>query len=122
MFKSNIKKFNTIIVLFFLYVSLENLTKFNDDNIEMPAQDYEVNQIVEKKDNLIIDNLETSQLETEINESLKKRFNLVKKTQNSNPSSKNIAYYSDTDVATDYVYDQDDVNLNLVPVFETILL
>ena len=82
MFKSNIKKFNTIIVLFFLYVSLENLTKFNDDNIEMPAQDYEVNQIVEKKDNLIIDNLETSQLETEINESLKKRLNIVKKTKN----------------------------------------
>ena len=87
MFKSNIKKFNTIIVLFFLYVSLENLTKFNEDNIEMPTQDYEINQIVEKKNNLIIDDLETSQIETEINESLKKRFNLVKKTQNSKSNS-----------------------------------
>ena len=121
MFKSNIKKFNTIIVLFFLYVSLENLTKFNDDNIEMPTQDYEIDQVVEKKENLIIDDLETSQIETEINESLKKRFDLLKKTQNSKPSSKNVAYYSDTNVATDYVYDQEDANLNLVPVFETIL-
>ena len=40
MFGSNFKKFNSILILFLVYISLKNISKFTDDDIEMPSQDY----------------------------------------------------------------------------------
>ena len=40
MFGSNFKKFNSVLILFLVYISLKNITKFTDDDIEMPSQDY----------------------------------------------------------------------------------
>ena len=57
-------------------------------------------------------------LESQINESLKKDSNLLKKFL-MKVSSGDIAYYSDTDVASDYVYNQDEGNL--IPIYERIL-
>ena len=40
MFGSNFKKFNSVLILFLVYISLKNITKFTDDSIEMPSQSY----------------------------------------------------------------------------------
>ena len=65
--------------------------------------------------------IDSNYLESEINKSLKARFELVKKDISKKNSNNDIAYYTDTEIASDYVYDQSDANLNLLPVFETIL-
>ncbi len=132
MFGSNFKKFNSVLILFLVYISLKNITEFTDDDIEMPSQNYsyqfseddsltwdseeENNSLNLEKDRV----LETSELESEIKQSLKKRFELRKKTESTNDYP-DIANYIDTEIASDYVYDQKDANLNLVPVEETIL-
>ena len=107
--------------------------KFTDDEIEMPSQDYPYklsqddsstwNNPDQENINIVLDedkNLETSDLESEIKQSLKKRFELRKRAD-SPDDFQDIANYIDTEVASDYVYDQNDVNLSLVPVDETIL-
>ena len=123
MFKTNLKKINSVILLLFLYISVENLTKFNDDEIEMPRENnlYLDELTIDTTESIIDDNddLQVNNIESQINESLKKRFKLVKKISNEEVSSGDIAYYSDTDVASDYVYNQDEGNL--IPIYERIL-
>ena len=133
MFGSNFKKFNSVLILFLVYISLKNITKFTDDDIEMPSQDYPYNLSQDDLStwntpdqgniNIVLDedkNLVTSDLESEINQSLKKRFELRKRTESSD-DYQDVANYIDTEIASDYIYDQNDVNLSLVPVDETIL-
>ena len=133
MFGSNFKKFNSVLILFLVYISLKNITKFTDDDIEMPSQDYPYNLSQDdlstwntpdqRNINIVLDedkNLVTSDLESEINQSLKKRFELRKRTESSD-DYQDVANYIDTEIASDYIYDQNDVNLSLVPVDETIL-
>ena len=79
MFGSNFKKFNSILILFLVYISLKNITKFTDDDIEMPSQDYPYDlsqddlskwsSPVQENINIVLDedkNLETSDIESEI--------------------------------------------------------
>ena len=133
MFGSNFKKFNSVLILFLVYISLKNIAKFTDDDIEMPSQDYPFNLSQDDLStwnstdqgniNFVLDedkNLVTSDLESEINQSLKKRFELRKRTESSD-DYQDVANYIDTEIASDYIYDQNDVNLSLVPVDETIL-
>ena len=119
MFGSNFKKFNSVLILFLVYISLKNITEFTNDDIEMPSQNYsyqfseddsltwdseeENNSLNLEKDRV----LETSELESEIKQSLKKRFELRKKTESTNDYP-DIANYIDTEIASDYVYDQKD--------------
>ena len=133
MFGSNFKKFNSVLILFLVYISLKNITKFTDDSIEMPPQSYSYKFSQDDSSEWDSENqeysdfgldedrdLKTSDIESEIKQSLKKRFELRKKTGPAN-DFQDIANYIDTEVASDYVYDQADANLNLVPVEETIL-
>ena len=97
-----------------------DLLIFTDDDIEMPSQDYPYDLSQDdlskwssqdqENINIVLDedkNLETSDLESEIKQSLKKRFELRKRTESSN-DFQDIANYIDTEVASDYVYDQND--------------
>ena len=132
MFGSNFKKFNSVLILFLVYISLKNVSKFTDDDIEMPSQNYPYKFSQDDLSswktqeqefiNIELDedkSLDTSDLESEIKQSLKKRFELRKKTESFNELD--MANYNDTEDVSDYVYDQNDVNLSLVPVEETIL-
>ena len=40
MFGSNFKKFNSVLILFLVYISLKNISKFTDDDINMPSEEY----------------------------------------------------------------------------------
>ena len=89
----------------------------------MPSEQYSVSNIdnldeVEYSNEKITD---SDDLESEINKSLRERFELVKKDISKKNPNNDIAYFTDTEIASDFVYDQSDANLNLLPVFETIL-
>ena len=133
MFGSNFKKFNSVLILFLVYISLKNISKFTEDDIEMPTQGYSYkfsqddSSTWNPRDQVLLNidldeekNLETLDLESEIKQSLKKRFELRKKSEFFD-DNQDMANYIDTEVASDYVYDQNDANLSLVPVEETIL-
>ncbi len=122
MLNKNFKKLNSIIILFLLYISLKNITKFTDDSIEMPSENYGFQESEELVNfEYLEDDLDTEDLESEINQSLKKRFELTKKNISEFQSNSDLAYFNDTEIATDYVYDQNDASLNLIPIYETIL-
>ena len=114
MFKFASKKINTLILLVFVYVSVKNILSFKDSELEM----------VQK-----IDSYNSFLLENEFNEdefgtdklnSERNRFELVKKDENKKEDL-NLAYYIDTEVATDIVIDEKNINLSLIPIYETML-
>ncbi len=123
MFKSNLKKFNSILILALLYVSLKNITKFTDDSLEMPVEQLRINSNNELSSSFdpLVSDVSPGDIELEINQSLKKRFELVKKDFEKGETSSDVAYYTDTEIASDLVYDQNNLSLNIVPVYETIL-
>ena len=103
MFGSNFKKFNSVLILFLVFISLKNISKFTDNTIEMPSDEYTYqfaddnfsnwNSDDEKYVNFDPDegkNLEALDLESEIKKSLKKRFELKKRTGSKNISQRRI--------------------------------
>ena len=114
MYKSVSKKLNTLILIVFVYISVKNILSFNDSDIE----------IVEEIDNynsfLLENDFNDEELNNEKLNSEKNRFELVKKEENKKEDL-NLAYYLDTEVATDIVIDEKNINLSLIPVYETML-
>ena len=102
MFKFNSKKFNTLILLVLVYVSVKNFSSFNDSEFEIVEELDNYNSFLlenEFNDSETID----EKLNPEIN-----RFELVKKQENKKEDL-NLAYYLDTEVATDIVIDEQNV-------------
>ena len=108
------KKINTLILIVFVYVSVKNLLSFNDSEMEIVQQ---------------IDNYKTFLLENQFNDEKideipqgleKNRLELVKKEDNKKEDL-NLAYYLDTEVASDIIIDEKNINLSLVPIYETML-
>ena len=108
------KKINTLILIVFVYISVKNLLSFNDSEMEIVQQ---------------IDNYKTFLLENQFNDEKideipqgfeKNRLELVKKEDNKKEDL-NLAYYLDTEVASDIIIDEKNINLSLVPIYETML-
>ena len=108
------KKINTLILIVFVYVSVKNLLSFNDSEMEIVQQ---------------IDNYKTFLLENQFNDEKideipqgleKNRLELVKKEDNKKEDL-NLAYYLDTEIASDIIIDEKNINLSLVPIYETML-
>ena len=108
------KKINTLILIVFAYFSVKNLLSFNDSEMEIVQQ---------------IDNYKTFLLENQFNDEKideipqgleKNRLELVKKEDNKKEDL-NLAYYLDTEVASDIIIDENNINLSLVPIYETML-
>ncbi len=119
------KKFNSILLIVFLFFSLSNLTKFNDFNKNF-EDDYDFLTLSDEKFN---DNTNLEFLYDDISE--KTRYQLVRKstlnTEESTEHNKketekiNLAEYNDGSITSDYFFDEKDSNLTLVPIFETIM-
>ena len=99
------KKINTLILIVFVYVSVKNLLSFNDSEMEIVQQ---------------IDNYKTFLLENQFNDEKideipqgleKNRLELVKKEDNKKEDL-NLAYYLDTEVASDIIIDEKNINLS----------
>ena len=108
------KKINTLILIVFVYVSVKNLLSFNDSEMEIVQQ-------IDNYKTFLLENQFNDEKIDEIPESLQKnRLELVKKEDNKKEDL-NLAYYLDTEVASDIIIDEKNINLSLVPIYETML-
>ena len=115
MFYLRNRKFNYILIVIFLYLSVKNLTKFTDNELELSDQNGAYSSYFSEKSYEVDITEKNSSSYVE-----PKRFELVKK-QNIQKDQLNLANYRDTVVATDYVIDEKNLNLTLIPVYETML-
>ena len=108
------KKINTLILIVFIYVSVKNLLSFNDSEMEIVQQ-------IDNYKTFLLENQFNDEKIDEIPQSLQKnRLELVKKEDNKKEDL-NLAYYLDTEVASDIIIDEKNINLSLVPIYETML-
>ncbi len=108
------KKINTLILIVFVYVSVKNLLSFNDSEMEIVQQ-------IDNYKTFLLENQFNDKKIDEIPQSLEKnRLELVKKEDNKKEDL-NLAYYLDTEVASDIIIDEKNINLSLVPIYETML-
>ena len=108
------KKINTLILIVFVYVSVKNLLSFNDSEMEIVQQ-------IDNYKTFLLENQFNDEKINEIPHSLEKnRLELVKKEDNKKEDL-NLAYYLDTEVASDIIIDEKNINLSLVPIYETML-
>jgi hypothetical protein len=108
------KKINTLIIVIFIYVSVKNLISFNDTEREIIEQRDSYNSF------LMENQFDDAGFSLESYDSGDKRFELVKKV-NKKKENLNIANYIDTNIASDIIIDEKNINLSLVPVYETML-
>ena len=115
MFNLRNRKFNYILIIVFLYLSVKNLTKFNDSNLEIDHQssDYSSFFVEENYVEKFVD-------DPMLNMKEPKRFELIKK-ELKKEEDLTLANFNDSSVATDYVIDEKNLNLTLVPAYETML-
>ena len=108
------KKINTLILIVFVYVSVKNLLSFNDSEMEIVQQ-------IDNYKTFLLENQFNDEEINEIPQNLEKnRLELVKKEDNKKEDL-NLAYYLDTEVASDIIIDEKNINLSLVPIYETML-
>ena len=108
------KKINTLILIVFVYVSVKNLLSFNDSEMEIVQQ-------IDNYKTFLLENQFNDEKIDEIPQSLQKnRLELVKKEDNKKEDL-NLAYYLDTEIASDIIIDEKNINLSLVPIYETML-
>ncbi len=117
------KKFSLIVIAFFIFFSLQNLSKFNDfgminsGNSDESSISYEnLNTSTSDTDKLILDNF--SRMEKY---ELTKRQKTPKVEKSKYIESLDIANYTNEKTASDFYIDEKNINLSLVPVNETML-
>ena len=114
MLKLSSKKINTVIIIVFIYVSVKNLVSFNDTEREIIEQRDSYNSF------LMENEFDDANFDIEDTNYGGKKFELVKKV-NKKKENLNIANYIDTEVASDIIIDEKNINLSLLPVYETML-
>ncbi len=104
------KKFNFLIILIFGYFSIYNISKFNNYDALKSASEYEFNELADETSiNGLSDDVE-----------YEKKFTLTKKKQEETEELE-VATYNDQERITDYINDDTNLNLSLIPIFETML-
>ena len=108
------KKINFIIIFIFGYFSIYNISKFNSYESLKAAYDEDLNELT---DDISFD--ENSQ-GFDIDEKL--RLTKKKDEEITEVSNKlEVAKYTDQDISSDYIDDEKNLNLSLIPIFETML-
>ena len=108
------KKFNFIIIFIFGYFSIYNISKFNSYESLKAAYDEDLTELT---DDISFD--ENSQ-GFDIDEKL--RLTKKKDEEITEVSNKlEVAKYTDQDISSDYIDDEKNLNLSLIPIFETML-
>ena len=107
------KKINFIIIFIFGYFSIYHISKFNSYESLKAGFDEDLIELNESlpydNDNQVI--------------SIDEKFKLTKKKDETNYVSKKleVAKYTDQDISSDYIDDEKNLNLSLIPIFETML-
>ena len=117
------KKFSLIFIIIFISFSIQNIREFND--FGMINDDDKALDLLEDSKNFNLKNNENEI--NEFSENDLKKFELTKKVPFSGDNqliigeNLNVANYTDTFKTTDVFVDEQNLNLSLVPVFETML-
>tara|TARA_X000000950_G_C13863610_1_gene639772 strand:+ start:276 stop:1802 length:1527 start_codon:yes stop_codon:yes gene_type:complete len=118
------KKLGLLFLILFIFLSIQNLNKFNDFGMLEVADSDASLDLIDDPDGLSERN-STGIMDEDFDEI--KKFELTKKEKlpeiNKSPyiESLNLANYKDEQSATDYFVDEQSLNLSLVPVNETML-
>ena len=108
------KKINFIIIFIFGYFSIYNISKFNSYDSLKAVYDEDLIELTE----------ELSFDENNQNFDIDEKFKLTKKKDEEITDFNNqleVAKYTDQDITSDYLDDEKNLNLSLIPIFETML-
>ena len=108
------KKINFIIIFIFGYFSIYNISKFNSYDSLRSVYDED---LIERTEELSFD-------ENNQDFDIDKNFKLTKKRDGEITDVGNqleVAKYTDQNITSDYVDDEKNLNLSLIPIFETML-
>ena len=108
------KKINFIIIFIFGYFSIYNISKFNSYESLKAAYDED---LIELTDEISLD-------ENNQGSDIDEKFKLTKKKDEEITEVINqleVAKYTDQDITSDYIDDEKNLNLSLIPIFETML-
>ncbi len=108
------KKFNFIIIFIFGYFSIYNISKFNNYDSLKAVYDEDLTEFID----------ELSFNENNQNFDVDEKFKLTKKKGEEITDVSNqleVAKYTDQDITSDYIVDDKNLNLSLIPIFETML-
>ena len=118
------KKLSYIVIIFFIVISIQNLSKFNDFEMINIENDIESKRFTEESGDLSLsvpDKLvDQNYIKLQKYELIKKSSQISNQMQETNETL-NVANYVDLQNATDYFIDEKNMNLSLVPVNETML-
>ncbi len=117
------KKINLILVCIFIFFSIQNLSEFNDFGLLDTDEGSESLDISSKSEDLTLS--DESQFFSEYSGNLQ-RYKLTKKESFNNSYEEieeglDVANYIDKQKTTDFIVDETNLDLNLVPVSETML-
>ena len=117
------KKINLILVCIFIFFSIQNLSEFNDFGLLDTDEGSESLDISSKSEDLTLS--DESQFFSEYSGNLQ-RYKLTKKESFNNSYDEieeglDVANYIDKQKTTDFIVDETNLDLNLVPVSETML-
>ena len=108
------KKINFIIIFIFGYFSIYNISKFNSYESLKAAYDEDLTELT---DDISFDEISQG---FDIDEKL--RLTKKKDEEITEVSNKlEVAKYTDQDISSDYIDDEKNLNLSLIPIFETML-
>ena len=108
------KKINFIIILIFGYFSISNLSKFNNYDVLKSLNDQDFIELSSELEGY-------DDLDAENDQKLKLTRKKKSDSTNRDFDDVEIAKYSDQDIASDYINDEANLNLSLIPIFETML-
>ena len=116
------KKLSYIAIIFFIIISIQNLSKFNDIDMINIENDIDSSSLINESGDLSIQDelLDKDYIKLQKFELTRKNSDTVDQLQESSESL-NVANYLDLQSATDYFIDEKNMNLSLVPVNETML-
>ena len=116
------KKLSYIAIVFFIIISIQNLSKFNDFDMINIENDIDNSSLANGSGDFSIQDelLDKDYIKLQKYELIRKNTETIGQLQETNESL-NFANYLDLQSATDYFVDEKNMNLSLVPVNETML-
>ena len=116
------KKLSYIAIIFFIIISIQNLSKFNDIDMIKIENKIDNSSLANESEDLSIRDelLNENYIKLQKYELTRKNLKTIDQLQETNKSL-NVANYLDLQSATDYFIDEKNMNLSLVPVNETML-
>ena len=118
------KKLSLLIIIIFVFFSLQNLSKFNDFGMLEVSEEDVMLDLVNDNQNFTSsdqDELFSQEYDKAKKFELTKKITLENEQESQIPSNPNVANYTNRENVVDFFIDEKNIDLSLVPVNETML-